>query len=197
MENTHELSRLEKFPIYTYFSFPDIPPTPELCFEKLNEQNFEQLFFLFENDDSRFVYEHFKTHLGAKEYTEYLVQYGTTTPKHGGQDWFVKLTSGTYVGILHLYDLSLETFGQNHKRAWIGFATKKTFRNKGITTKAVQHFINYIFNYYPSIDFIHAMVEEENTASENLLLKCGFVVDTTERISKKHRFFILMRPLPQ
>ena len=38
-----------------YFAFPDIPSTNEFTFEKLSSENFEQLYLLFENDDSPFV----------------------------------------------------------------------------------------------------------------------------------------------
>ena len=121
--------------------------------------------------------------------------YGAYSPKHGGQDWLLKLASGEYTGILHLYDLSLETFAQNHKRAWIGFATNEKFRKQNLTSKAVQHFINYIFKFYPVIDFIQAMTMKENEASIRFLLKCGFQKDLAERISKERAFFILTRPV--
>jgi RimJ/RimL family protein N-acetyltransferase len=177
-----------------YFSFPEIPPASSLTFEKLTLENFEQLYQLFENDSSPFVDKRFKTYEGAKEYAQYLSVCGAYSPKHGGQDWLFKLPNQEYAGIVHLYDLSLETFAQNHKRAWIGFATKEEFRNQHITSKAVRHFIAYIFKYYPQIDFIHAMTLKENTASINFLLHCGFINDPAERLSKAHRFFILTRP---
>lgn len=176
------------------FSFPDVPCAGELSFEKLNTENFEQLYLLFENDSSSFVDERFKTHDGAKEYARYLEVCGAYTAKHGGQDWLFQW-SGEYAGILHLYDLSLETFAQNHKRAWIGFATKEKFRKQHITMKAVQYFINYVFQFYPAIDFIHAMTMKGNDASINFLLKCGFQKDPAERLSKEHEFFILTRPV--
>ena len=178
-----------------FFTFPDMPSTKELQFEKLSTKNFEQLYLLFENDASPFVDERFKTYEGAKEYAAYLEEFGARLPKHGGQDWLFRLLNGEYAGILHLYDLSLETFVQNHKRAWIGFATKEKFRKQNITTKAVQHFIDYIFQFYPEIDFIHAMTEKENEASIRFLLKCGFQFDPEERLSKKYEFFILFRPV--
>lgn len=186
----HEFRRLHPKP---YFSLPEIPPTGELTFEKLNLENFEQLYKLFENGNSPFVDERFKTYEGAKDYASYISTYGAYTPKHGGQDWFFKLPNQTYAGIVHLYDLSLETFGQNHKRAWIGFATKEEFRNQHITSKAVRHFIDYLFQYYPVIDFIHAMTHRENIATIRFLEHLGFLNDREERL-KVHRFFILTLP---
>ena len=40
--------------------------------------------------------------------------------------------------MLHLYDLSLETYANNNKWCWIGFAIKPELRNRGITKKVAQ-----------------------------------------------------------
>lgn len=112
-----------------YFNFPEIPSTNELSFEKLDSENFEQSYLLFERDESPFVDMRFKFYEEAKQYAKYIFFCGAYSPKHGCQDWLFKWNN-QYAGILHLYDLSLETFGQNNRRAWIGFATTEPFRNK-------------------------------------------------------------------
>jgi RimJ/RimL family protein N-acetyltransferase len=175
-----------------YFTFSEIPSTNEFGFEKLTEENFQHLYLLFEGDTSPFVDERFKTFQGAEEYTKYLCQYGTILPKHGGQDWLFKWND-EYAGIVHLYDLSLENFAQNDKRAWIGFATAEKFRNRKISHQAVNYFIQYTFDYYPAINFIHAMTLKENERATCFLTKCGFAVDNEERLSKKYSFFIRER----
>ena len=186
-----EFKRLHPKP---YFSFPDIPDYKGYSFEKLNIENFKQLYLLFEDDDSNFVDERFKVYKEAKDYATYVTVCGAHSPKHGCQDWFFKLPGEEYVGIIHLYDLSLETFAQNNRRAWIGFATKNKFRNNGITTEVIQYFISYIFASYPAINFIHTMTFKENVFAKKLLTKVGFSKDIEERASKIHEFYLLSRP---
>lgn len=174
------------------FSFPDIPAFENYSFEKLSEQNFEQLYLLFEGDESPFVDARFKSHDEAKEYATFISICGAFVAKHGGQDWFFK-AGNEYAGILHLYDLSLENWNDNNKRAWLGFATKEKFRGKGISLGIVKYFIRYVFDYYPAIDFIHSMTLRENTLSKSFLTKCGFATDNEERLSKDYDFFLLER----
>jgi RimJ/RimL family protein N-acetyltransferase len=147
---------------------------------------------LFEGDTSFFVDERFKTYEGAKEYAKFNSVCGAYLPKHGCQDWFFKLNN-EYAGVLHLYDLSLETFGQNNKRAWIGFVTAEKFRNQRISFQVVSYFIQFIFDKYPVIDFIHVMTLNENKNAISFIKRCGFVVDTEERLSKDYIFFIRRR----
>lgn len=175
-----------------HFSFPEIPPFKNFSFEKLTEQNFEQLYLLFEGDPSPFVDERFKTCEGAKEHARFIQLCGAYVPKHGCQDWIFKLNN-EYAGILHLYDLSLETFADNHKRAWVGFATAEKFRKSGVSFQVVNHFINYILDNYKLIDFIHSMTLHENKIARAFLEKCGFVLDQADRLSKNHTFFIRKR----
>ena len=173
-----------------YFEFPDIEHYDEFSFEKLNTENFQQLYLLFEGDDSPFTDERFRHYDTAKEYADYLEKYGRFSPKHGGQDWLFKWKN-EYAGVLHLYDLSLETFADNNKRCWIGFATKPFLRKKGITKKVVTYFINYIFENFPQIRYIHSMCFKGNFAANAFLISIGFKKDEEERLSKKHVFFIL------
>lgn len=174
-----------------YFSFPDVPPTASLTFEKLSLQNFETFCHLFEKDASPFVDARFKSYDGAKEYAEYLVAYGAYSPKHGGQDWLFTW-QGEWAGIVHLYDLSLETVAQNNERAWIGIALQQRFRGKGIALQTFRYFIGYIFRFYPAINFLHAVTEKENIRSQTLLTRCGFILDTAAR-PPQYRYYILKR----
>lgn len=170
-----------------YFVFPDISSCEEFSFEKLTSGNFEQLYQMFEADESAFTNKRFKNYAQASIYANDLEQFGANLPKHGGQDWFY-LLHGKYAGILHLYDLSLETFGENNKRCWIGFATKPALRNKGITKKVLQYFLKYIFENYPFIKYIHLMTLKENTPAKALLRSVGLSEDEDERMSKVHAF---------
>jgi len=171
-----------------YFYFVDIPDLDEFSFKRLTVKNYIHLLELFKSDENKFVDERFKNDELCKQYAETIENYSPYSPKHGGADWLWKINNA-YAGILHLYDLSLETFAQNNQRCWIGFATNKDYRNKGLTVKVVIYFIDHIFKSYPDINYIHAMTEPDNTASQNLLLKIGFRFDPSERVSKVHLFY--------
>lgn len=176
-----------------YFDFPALPPYEELSFEKFTVSNFEQLYKMFSADANPFTDERFKHFEKAKEYAQFRELYGPNSPKHGGQDWLF-LCNNEYSGILHLYDLSLETFAENNRRCWIGFATKPETRNKGVTKKVVLYFIQYIFDNYPLIKYIHSMTLKENVASQALLKSVGFKQDFTKRLSEEHAFYIMEKP---
>lgn len=179
--------RFEK-PDKPYFHFVDISDTSDFSFERLTTKNYRQLLELFQSDENKFVDERFKNEELCKQYADTIENYSPFSPKHGGADWLWKINN-VYAGILHLYDLSLETFAENNQRCWIGFATNKNYRSKGLTIKVLTHFINHIFKSYPHINYIHAMTEPDNIASQNLLLKTGFRFDPSERVSKVHLFY--------
>ena len=175
-----------------YFEFIDIPDFGHIHFERLNSKNAIEFFHLFQFDDNKYIDERFKNFDTAIAYCQQLEDYYLYAPKHAGQDWLWKIEED-YAGVLHLYDLSKETFAQNHKRCWVGFATKNFYRNKGTSSEVFRHFIQHLFNAYRFIDFIHAMTLKENNIAQNFLLKNGFQKDLTERISTKHSFFIQSR----
>jgi RimJ/RimL family protein N-acetyltransferase len=175
-----------------FFTFPDINPVEKFSFEKFTSKNFRQLFLLFKNDDNVFTDERFKTYASAKAYAKEREQYGAFSSKHGGQDWLF-LYEGNYAGIVHLYDLSLETFAENHKRCWIGYAIKPELRNRGLTKQVVQIFINYIFENYPLIKYMHVMTDKNNNASQALLQSLNFSRDLTKRVSQESHFYLLKR----
>jgi RimJ/RimL family protein N-acetyltransferase len=175
-----------------YFVFPDIPAYEELTFEKLTSENFAQIYLLFESDVNPFTDARFKHYESAKKYAENLEQYGAYSPKHGGQDWLF-LWNNEYAGILHLYDLSLESFAENNRRCWVGFATKPALRNKGITKKVFKYFLRYIFENYPHIRYIHSFTSKENFAAQGLFKTVGFIEDEEEEMSKVKIFYVMER----
>lgn len=181
-----------QLPRKKFFNFPGINSFENFSFEMLTKQNFQQLYLMFEADDSPFTDKRFKTYKSAEDYAGYLETYGACLPKYGSQDWLF-LFENNYAGILHLYDMSLETFAENNKRCWIGFATKPVYRNKGLTKKVVCYFIQYIFKNYRVIKYIHSMTGKENLPSQMLLSAVGFKEDLEERMSKEHTFYLMER----
>ncbi|HXL57313.1 MAG TPA: hypothetical protein VN958_13710, partial [Chitinophagaceae bacterium] len=108
----------------------NIPKIDDFSFEQLTVNNGRRLFELFQFDDNKFVDERFRNEALCDEYARTIETHSPYSPKHGGTDWFWKIKND-YAGILHLYDLSLETFANNNERCWIGFATNINYRNKG------------------------------------------------------------------
>ncbi len=73
--------------------------------------------------------------------------------------------------------------------AEIGFWLGEPFWNKGIMTKAVNVFCNYLFNSY-NYNKLCANVFEGNEASKKVLLNTGFILEGTLRknIFKNNKF---------
>jgi RimJ/RimL family protein N-acetyltransferase len=147
---------------------------------------------MFEGDDNVFTDERFKHYSGAEIYAGDRVNYAAFSPKHAGQDWFF-YWQNNIAGIMHLYDLSLETLAGNNKRCWIGFAIKPELRNKGITKKAARIFIDYIFSNYSFIEYIHAMVENDNKVSQHLLCSLNFKRDTVRDDAQAYHFYVCQK----
>jgi RimJ/RimL family protein N-acetyltransferase len=183
---------MQTSPNKPYFIFPDIPPSGQLSFKKLTSENFIQLFRMFEADANPFTDSRFKHYEEAKKYVQGIEDYGAFSPKHGGQDWLF-LWEEEVAGVLHLYDLSLETFAENNRRCWVGFATKPGMRSRGITKKALLHFMQYIFKNYPLIKYIHSMTLHENVPAQRLLKAAGFKEDEDDWMSEKYVFYVIER----
>ncbi|MEM6396341.1 MAG: GNAT family N-acetyltransferase [Bacteroidota bacterium] len=111
-----------------------------------------------------------------------MLNYNRFSPKRGAADWFVLLRStNEYVGLINLYELSLETFADNHKKCMIGFQTKVIFQNKGYTKEAVLQLMRYAYDQMNRNKII-ASTEKDNIPSKQLLLKIGFTKETEKYI---------------
>ena len=174
------------------FNFPEMDGVDGFSFEKLSADNFEILHKLFSDDENVFTDARFKQYESAKEYAAFQQEWGAYMPKHGGQDWYFK-QNGEYIGILHLYDLSLETFAKNNQKCWVGFAITPAWRNRGIMKKVLRLFIQYVFNKYSNINYVHAMTLPDNIASIGTLLSAGFEEDDMLLVTDKYKAFTLER----
>ncbi len=156
-----------------YFLFPTPLPSARLVYERLELTNASNLLKMFQDDVSPFVSKSFKYQHLAIKYCAHIVRYSRTSAQRGGADFFFKTLQGSYAGILHLYDLSLENYATNYASCTIGFATAASFRGQGLTLEALKHFANHIFRHYEVVSII-AYTDESNRAAQNLLLKAGF-----------------------
>jgi RimJ/RimL family protein N-acetyltransferase len=161
--------------------FPLLPPSERLAYEQLSEANAHVLVALFENDENPFVDKRFKNIEEAKEYA-FESNWSVHLPKYGSCDFLVQQKSnGNYIGILHLFDLSLETFNENHLRATIGFALAAPFRRQYFATEAANHLINYVQNTLKR-PYILAYTHPENEVANDFMISLGMVLNTEDYI---------------
>jgi RimJ/RimL family protein N-acetyltransferase len=167
--------------MFKHHYFPLLPPSERLAYEPLSEANAHVLVALFEQDKSHFIDKRFKNIATAKQYATESVSM-LYMAKHGGCDFLIQQKSnGTYIGILHLFDLSLETFNDNHLRATIGFAIAASFRSQYFATEAVKHLIDYVQNTLQR-PHILAYTHPKNEAANDFMLSLGMTLNTEDYI---------------
>lgn len=171
-----------------HFHFPKLPDSQRLEFEKLSQENAGQILELFSQDPNEFIIPEFKEEKYWKKYVDWQLNLAPFSPKHGAQDWLIKLKeTGEYVGLLHLYELSLETFMQNHQRCHVGIVMKSNQRRKYLASEALSGLMNYAFGEMER-NLIIARTEHANSASQKMLLSLGFQ-DVSENYSREFRCF--------
>jgi ribosomal-protein-alanine N-acetyltransferase len=80
--------------------------------------------------------------------------------------------------------IGLSGFNSYQKRIEISYDLSPNYWRRGIATKAINYIVKFAFDYF-KVNRIEASVATANTASKNLLVKCGFVV---EGILRQHRY---------
>ncbi len=161
-----------------FYDFVNLEPTARLEFELLDDINYKEVFELFKEDDNPFVLEDYKNLEELDKYKNYILKDSRFSSKRGGCDWLVKLKqTNIYIGIINLYDMSRETFNDNHKKCMIGFNTNNAFRRKYYTSEAVQQLKKHIYEHFGRNKII-ANVDKKNTASKKFLEKLGFKENT-------------------
>jgi ribosomal-protein-alanine N-acetyltransferase len=175
-----------------YFKFPDLRESERLRYERLDEKNCVQILALFDQEENVFLPAYYQDEEKLKDSAIWSSERGAYCPKTGQADWIVKAkASEDVVGILHLYDLKLETFNDNHKRCTVGFAIGQKFRRRYFATEALQQLLAYTHEQMKR-NFILAYTEKENTASASLLHKLNFEKVTAQYsggAASKHEFF--------
>lgn len=90
--------------------------------------------------------------------------------KNEGINWAITLKNDPkLIGLIGHYKLKPE-----HFRSEIGYMLLPDFHGKGIISEAVEELIKYGFNVM-KLHSIEALIDPENTASERVLQKNGFV----------------------
>lgn len=87
-----------------------------------------------------------------------------------GINWAITLKGDdTMLGVIGHYRIKPE-----HYRAEVGYMILPEYNGKGITTEAVQCVVDYGFTTM-KLHSIEGVIDPENSASERVLQKCGFV----------------------
>lgn len=159
--------------------FPIMPDSERLSYEFLTIENCEILPTLFAEDTSVFVDKRFKNRETAKEYASEIMD-SVYDAKHGGCDFLIKLKeSNTYIGILHLFDYSLETFSDVPQRCTIGFMISSAFRRQYFATEAVSHLFAYANENHQKEKFL-AYTALENEPANAFLRSLGMVLSNED-----------------
>jgi RimJ/RimL family protein N-acetyltransferase len=164
-----------------YHNFPLIPNSQRLAYVPLTVANCHCLVEIFQGDESLFIDKRFKNEKEAKEYAQES-ETAKYYAKYGGCDFLIHLKdSETYIGILHLFDLSLETFMDKHLGASIGFAIAEPFHRQYYATEAVRHLIDYVQNTLQRPNIL-AYTHPENEVANDFLLSLNLVLNTEDYI---------------
>jgi len=155
--------------------FCEMENSERLQYEILTTYNYPSIFEMFHDDDSEFTDNRFKDLMLAEQYAAEIGEL-VYQAKHGGCDFLVKLKStDKYVGILHLFDYSLENYSDVAKRCSIGFAIAKAYHRRYYATEAVQHLMQYAYIKHQKTKFL-AYTKIPNNPANAFLKSLGMTL---------------------
>ena len=177
-----------------HFFLPPIPPSIRLAYEPLSYENGLQLLSIFKEDTDPFVDERFKSEAEVEEYLAGMMEYMPYSHKNAAFDWLLRLkTTGEYIGVLHLHDLSNQVFGSANRKATIGYAIGERFRRQGFISEAIAHFSAFLFNNSNKIKLL-VYTDKANTASVGLMHSLGWQHNDDKYVySDTYTFFELWK----
>ena len=173
--------------------FPELTPTANLRFERLDFDNRDLVLGMFETDESPFLDPAFKDDRKLYEYVAHQRICGPYSPKHGCADWIVLTAEGTPAGLLNAYDFSRETWALNHRQCSVGYAMAAPYRGTGMASEALGALESYLFQTFDMLMLL-AYPKRENERSVRFLQRRGYLEKTEEyRGRDENRYFVLHR----
>jgi RimJ/RimL family protein N-acetyltransferase len=175
-----------------YHFFPKMEDSERLTYEILSTDNFIKLFEMFHQDDSPFVDIRFKSVESTKQYAEESTQ-SRFFAKYGSCDFLIKLKENEIcIGILHLYDYSLETYSDVPERCTIGFSIAAPYRKNYYATEAVQHLIAYANQHHNKTRFL-SYTHVENKVANAFLVSLNMTLKNEDYIygGGKYNYYLL------
>ncbi len=162
------------------FNFTNLPPTERLEYEMMDEQNYLEIYELFQNDSNTFVEDYYNDLEKLERYTDYQLYFNRFSHKRGACDWLIRLkTTKETIGVLNIYELSKEIFNNNHRKCFIGYSIGEKYRRKYYAMEVVENLIRYAFPHF-KMEKLIANTDKGNIPSQELLLKLGFVEKTED-----------------
>jgi ribosomal-protein-alanine N-acetyltransferase len=153
-------------------SSPFILETPRLIVRQYAINDADDFFAL--NSDVE-VMRYIRQPKDRKECDAFLVQninFYNTHSNLGRWAAYEKITK-EYVGSFAIIPVAEET-----GNIQIGYALMRSSWGKGFATELVQHGKIFFFKIHEA-DILYALTEEQNIASQKVLLKCGFMENST------------------
>ena len=170
-----------------HFNFNNIGASDRLTYHLLDKHNYLEVLEMFKDDENKFVQSDYKSLEKLEKYVHYLLNYARFSAKRAGCDWIFRLKeTGESLGLLNLYELSLENYNDKHKKCMIGFTTCEKFRRQYYTSEAVKSLIHHIFEEM-RMEKIIAHTYKDNYVSKAFLKHLSFV-DKTENYHYKDKY---------
>lgn len=153
--------------------YRDLPDSPRLRYELLSWANYRVLLDLFSHDPSPFVTSSLKKTDQLDLYAAAQLASGRYSGKRGIVDWLLRLADGTYIGVLHLYDVNYETWKGKRFPCMCGYAIAEPCRRQGYAEEALRHLLSRLPTDFKLFE-AQAEPLEANQPSRALLEKTGF-----------------------
>ncbi|KAF2518002.1 GNAT family N-acetyltransferase [Flavobacterium foetidum] len=153
------------------FNFTPFPvvETERLLLDRVTDSDVKEVFQLRSNPETmKYIPRPLVTnHEGALEHIKMI---NDKIEENICINWGIRLKgSPKLLGIIGFYRMQPENY-----RSEIGYMLNPDFHGKGIITEAVKKLIKFGFEEL-KLHSIEAVIDPENTASEKVLQKCGFV----------------------
>ncbi len=166
--------------MYENHLFDKLKPSERLEYELMDESNMVQLLRIFKEDDNPYVTEDYKDLKKLKKYYKEMQQLRITQSKLAGHDWFIRLKdTGTFIGVISIYELSRETINENDRKCSLGFAIGDAYQRHHYATEAIYNIFEFVKNELGR-SLVLAYTQDGNLASKLLLQKIGFEDVTDE-----------------
>lgn len=175
------------------WQFPELSASKNLEFQRLHFDNRHLILAMFNSDPDPFVTADFKSPEKLYEYVAGQWICSPYSPKHGAADWIASTRGQEPVGVLHVYEISRETWALNHRRCAIGYAVAARYRGTGMAQEAVRALQVYLFSQFDMLT-LFAISDRRNERGARFLARLGYEERTENCVEKRaNRLFELHR----
>jgi len=158
-----------------HFVFKDLQLSERLYYPMLSEANYYEILGLFQEDSNPFVATYYKDAKQLEEYVINELSFAKRAAKHAGCDWLIKRNKVDHcLGVLNIYELSRETFNNNHLKCMIGLTIGESFKRNYYGTEAALQLISYAQKTLKQSLFI-IQIDKSNRVSNSFFRSIGFV----------------------